>query len=334
MRQRCPALPVEAVAPFPGVASRPRSSPAAAAETLIASLQFTVLLPMTREMTRVLVTGSTGLLGASVVPRLRAQGFEVVAHGLRGDADVRADLRRAVEVERVIESVSPDVVVNLAALADVDACERDPDQAYECNVRCVENLAAALRARTAAALVHISTDHVYDGAGPHAESARCLRNVYALSKYWGERAALAAGGTVLRTSFFGASRRPGRKSWSDWLIDALEQKRSVVLFTDVQFSPLSMDTLADLLAGVLAARRPGIFNLGSRGGMSKRDFAHALAGQLGLSVAGAVDGSVSQAGLRAARPTDMRMDCALFERTFGVELPTLCSEIQRLRRSQ
>jgi dTDP-4-dehydrorhamnose reductase len=288
---------------------------------------------MTRDMARVLVTGSTGLLGGSVVPRLRARGLDVVAHGLRGAADVRADLRSAGEAERAVASAAPDVVLNLAALADVDACERDPDRAYECNVRSVENLAAALRGRSSVAFVHVSTDHVYDGAGPHPESARCLRNVYALSKYWGERVALEAGATVLRTSFFGASRRAGRPSWSDWLIDAFEQKRPVTLFTDVQFSPLSMDTLADLLAAVLAAPRPGVFNLGSRGGMSKRDFAHALARHLGLSADAACDGSVKQAGLRAARPADMRMDCALFERTFGAELPTLRGEIQRLRRS-
>jgi dTDP-4-dehydrorhamnose reductase len=157
--------------------------------------------------------------------------------------------------------------------------------------------------------------------------------VYAFSKYWSERVALAAGATVLRTSFFGASQCAGRRSWSDWLIDALEAKRPLTLFTDVQFSPLSLDTLAELLAGVLAEPRPGVFNLGSRAGMSKRDFAHALAQHLGLSTESAVDGKLSGAGLRAARPTDMRMDCALFERTFGVELPTLRGEIQRLRRS-
>ena len=94
-----------------------------------------------------------------------------------------------------------------------------------------------------------------------------------------------------------------------------------------------METLADLIAVVLLDPLPGVYNLGSREGMSKRDFAHALARHLELSTANTVDGTCREAGRLARRPSDMRMDSTRFEACFGAKLPTLADEIRSVRRS-
>jgi len=286
-------------------------------------------------MGRVLVTGATGLLGATLVPALRLRGHTVFGQGHQTAADVQADLTDAAATAALLDAVRPDVVVNLAALTDVDRCEIDPQQAYRLNVRSVENLAQQLRLQGPAShLVQVSTDQVYDGTAPQREDQVCIRNVYALSKLAGELAAAHLGPgrhTVLRTNFYGRSLRAGRSSFTDWLHAALSQQQPVTVFEDVLFSPLAIDTLADCMAQVVARRPAGVFNLGARGGLSKADFAHAFAAAAGLPVASMRRGRVADlAHLKARRPHDMRMDSHHVEAVLGLQLPDLDSEIQRI----
>lgn len=285
-------------------------------------------------MARILVTGATGLLGMSLAPLLAQRGHTVLRHGFRagaGDAgQLRGDLRDRAATAAMLDAAQPEVVINLAALTNVDTCESDPHAAYQLNTASVENLAHWLRGRAGKHLVHISTDMLYDGAGPHREDGIAIRNTYAFSKVAAEIAAGAVPSTVLRTNFFGRSRCEGRASFSDWLAGALRAQTPITVFDDVLFSPLSTNTLCGMIARVVEQRPVGVFNLGSRQGMSKADFAFALADTLGLPTAAMARGQ-SGASLKAYRPKDMRMDSSHFEQTMGLQLPALIEEIHSLR---
>jgi dTDP-4-dehydrorhamnose reductase len=247
--------------------------------------------------------------------------------------DVCANLADATEVSAALDPVSPEVIVNLAALTDVDECERAPNAAYRANTRIVMNLARWIHGRPGRPchLIQLSTDQVYDGAGPHREDDVSLTNYYAFSKYSGELAAALVESTVLRTNFFGRSRRANRSSISDWLYSSLIGGRSITVFDDVRFSPLSLPTLVGLLEVVVRTRNVGVFNLGSTTNMSKADFAFSFAQALDLPVDLMSRGSSDSARLTAYRPKDMSMDCSGFQEAFQVRLPTLTQEIQLLR---
>jgi dTDP-4-dehydrorhamnose reductase len=275
---------------------------------------------------RLLVLGASGMLGSSLVPSLRDLGHEVVTHGRTQAADITSDLDDRHHAELAIASANASVVVNLVALTDVDGCELNPQNAWRINVRAAQNVAAACLA-CSSHLIHISTDQVYDGVGPHAEEAGLPGNYYAQTKYAGELAALMASATVLRTNFIGASRRPGRRGLTDWLFEALLHGRLVPVFTDVLFSPLSIITLCRIIEQVAGIRPQGIFNLGSRQGMSKAEFAMAFAQALKFSVRNLEMASVEQAAFRAWRPKDMRMDSRRIEAILGRPLPLLAEEI-------
>jgi dTDP-4-dehydrorhamnose reductase len=245
---------------------------------------------------------------------------------------VVADLPDAAAVHKALDASRPDVIVNLAALTDVDACERDPHAAYLAHVRAVENVVAWIETRSRTTyFVQLSTDQVYDGPGPHREAEVTLRNYYAFSKFTGELVARQVPSAVLRTNFFGPSESPGRTSLSDWLVASLTRGAPITVFDDVCFSPLSMASLSRLIARVVERRPSGIFNAGSTGGMSKADFAFELARVLDLPTASMTRGHSSTAALRARRPLDMRMDSSRLERACDVVPPSLSEELHSMQ---
>lgn len=284
-----------------------------------------------KSVTRVLVTGARGLLGSTLVPLLRSRAHRVVSCSRTG-ADVLADLTDRTQAGAALDLAAPDVIINLAANTSVDECERNPQAAYLANVRIVENLAAAIRERGSVAhLIQVSTDQVYDGPGPHCEDDVNILNTYGFSKYAGELAAALVPSTVLRTNMFGRSECAGRASLSDWLVTALRRGEAVTVFDDVRFSPLSLRRLAEMLELAVVQRREGVFNLGSADGMSKADFAFALAAALDLPTVTMQRGKSDGAAFAARRPTDMCMDSTRFQEAFGVRLPTLRAEINHAK---
>jgi dTDP-4-dehydrorhamnose reductase len=283
---------------------------------------------MTTWHDKVLVLGATGLLGAQLVPQLRISGYEVITHG-RSGGDYQLLLDDRDIVYQLLERIKPDVIVSLVGLTDVDQCERDPNQAFVNNVLPIEVISHWIKFSSKQShLIYISTDQVYDGIGPHTEKDIKLTNYYSFSKYAGELAALSAGGTIIRTNFFGRSYLKKRASLTDWLYKSISSDESIEVFENVQFSPLSMNTLSMMIELFLQNKVPGIFNLGSRDGFSKADFAFAFANELKLPTKKIKRKSTDEVTfLKTYRPEDMRMDCSKFESEMNVKLPALMSEI-------
>jgi dTDP-4-dehydrorhamnose reductase len=288
---------------------------------------------------RVVLTGASGLVGATLEPALQARGHEVIRldreANRSGEArTVSADFADAGSLARALDRSAPDVIFNLAAMTNVDECQRAPADAYQANTRLVEYLARWVRTRESRVhLVQMSTDQVYDGTGPHEEDRVRPINYYAFSKLGGEIAASAVGATVLRTNLFGRSRAPARSSISDWIVGVLRRREAARVFDDVLFSPLSLETLAGFATLAVDRRLGGVYNLGSRDGFSKAEFAFRLGATLGLATDLLTRTQSGLANLLAPRPKDMRMDCGRFERAFGVLVPTLDSEIQLMRQA-
>ena len=269
------------------------------------------------------------MLGGTLAPLLRASA-PVLVHGHQKEADIHADVTDACQANTLLENVRPAAIINLAGHTDVDTCESQPNQAYRLNVRIAENLASWISQQDyQPAFIHISTDQLYDGEGPHAEDDVTLCNTYALTKYAGELAALRVPCTVLRTNFFGPSRCRGRASFTDWLLAGLRDGKPLKVFDNVRFSPLSMTTLSRAISSVLCSPVKGVFNLGARDGMSKADFAFAFAQALDLPSKCMERTTTDRVDfLKTYRPMDMRLDSTAFEETFKMRLPLLAQELK------
>ncbi len=277
---------------------------------------------------RILVTGSSGLLGPYVVEALSSLG-DVFATA-RDQRDLRSDLTNKKDVAALLEKTAPDIVVHLAALTDVDRCEKEPVLAEKLNVHTSEILINELP--KSSKMVLFSTDQVYpDVPGLHQEGTEAPVNVYGRTKLAAERAvSLLPNNLILRTNFFGASRSPGRESLSDFVVGKLSKEEEITLFEDIYFSPLHMSTLASLTVEAIDQDLRGTFNVGSRGGMSKKDFALTVARKKGLGTKSAKTGRSSELADRAPRPSDLRMDVSRFEKAMKISLPGLEQEISKM----
>lgn len=284
-------------------------------------------------MSRVIVFGASGLLGASLAPRLRTLGHTVLIQGRGEGADLRLDPSNRAAVVAALALHRPTAVVNLVAATNVDQCEAQPELAWQVNAGVVAAIAEGILAlgndvASRPHLVHVSTDQVYDGPGPHAEDEIHPINVYGLSKYTGELLAQRVGATVLRTNFYGRSRCVGRVSFSDWLVRSLREATPITVFDDVKFSAMHIDTLCGIIARSIERRPVGIFNAGCRDSISKAGFALALASVLGLPRDNVRVGTSADVALKAHRPLDMSLQVARLEAALDLQCPSILAEIE------
>lgn len=282
-------------------------------------------------MEKVLIAGASGLLGAHVTNHLK-NNYQVITHAhSKAGFDVYCDFTNRDETLKRLDQIKPEIIVNLVALTNVDCCEEDPQLAYKLNIHSAENIAAWTNQNNDTHIISISTDHVYDNEGFNSEDNVNLRNYYAFSKYGAELALLNVGTTILRTNFFGKSQRCGKMSFSDWLFYSFRNKLPLHLFQDVYFSPLLMNTLVEMIELVIQKQTPGIFNLGSNTGLSKKDFSLLMAKTLGFTDLNYKVINSEESKLKAKRPKQMMMNSYKFEKEFDIELPTLEEEIEKLR---
>jgi dTDP-4-dehydrorhamnose reductase len=277
----------------------------------------------------ILVFGARGFLGTSICSSLENKGWRVFKQSRVIGADFVCDPTNLDAVRKILNKCTPEIVLNLNALADVDFCEKHQSEAYTANVDTVHVLSKVLlESDIKSHLIHISTDQVYNSPGPHSEKSVKPINVYGTTKFAGELEASKCGATILRTNFFGRDTHNNGRGFTDWLFHLLKKEESFTALDDVFFSPLHMSTIGELLILVADKKIPGIYNLGSREGFSKASFAKYFAEELELDISKMKIGSIRDLKLIAPRPSDMRMMLDKFELAFNMELPNLKSQIK------
>ncbi|WP_350642720.1 sugar nucleotide-binding protein [Psychrobacter sp. HY3-MNA-CIBAN-0198] len=280
----------------------------------------------------ILVLGSGGLLGSYFSNQQFELGWDVIFHSRSLDKLANADLEKMNETSKMLDLIKPDIILNLAGITSVDNCESFPNTAYLGNVKTLENVVSWIEYnKNQTQLIHISTDQVYDGLGPHDESMVSLKNYYAFSKYAGELVAKRVNSTILRTNFFGKSTCSKRSSLTDWLYVNLKEGNDIQVFEDVKFSPLSMSTLFEVINKIIEHDLRGVFNLGSRDGMSKADFAFKFASSINLSSKNMYRCATTEVDfLKTYRPNDMRLNSERIESHLNISLPALDDEIKKV----
>ena len=276
---------------------------------------------------RLLITGGTGLLALNWACAMREKwdvtlGTHHHSVSLAGVGSHRLYLGDPIRLHKQIELVSPDLVVHTAGLTSVDMCEQFPDLAYQANVEITRNVALAV-AKHGAALIHISTDHLFSGRKSMIAEGETYApvNHYANSKALGEMAVINANPSalVLRTNFFGWGHAR-RHSFTDWLICNLRANKELSLFDDVFFTPILADALALAAHELVEKGVSGIFNMVGDQRLSKYQFARILVERFSLPEHLLLPHSFNGTALKAPRPTDMSLNNRKAREALGREL--------------
>lgn len=228
-------------------------------------------------MTRYLVTGAGGQLGADLVRLLPATDTVALTRAELDIADPAA-------VEKALVDARADVVLNAAAYTAVDAAEEDEERALAVNGEGPANLARVC-ALHGGRLVHVSTDYVFagDATTPYpADAPTGPRSAYGRTKLAGERAVrelLPERSWVVRTAWvYGESGRNFVRTMA-----RLEAQRDTVdVVSDQRGSPTwSRDLAAALVALAGSAAPPGIYHATNGGETTWHGFARAVFAELG-----------------------------------------------------
>lgn len=287
-------------------------------------------------MTRVLVTGARGLLGAAIAREFARPGSEVYPLG-RTDLDITN--RDA--VDRAVEEIRPSLIVNCAAFNDVDGAEDDAASALAVNSLGVLALARAAE-RVSAALVHFSTDFVFDGetTRPYSEEDEPRpRSNYGMSKLLGEWLALERSTSaqhpapdaqrptpktwVLRVESLFGDASPGRaeKGSVHAIISRIRQGAAVPVFVDRTVSPTYTLDITRATRAIVASNAPaGLYHGVNSGSASWADIAQEIGKILGLPVQ-LEKVTLESANLKASRPRYCALSNAKLA-SVGISMPS------------
>ena len=259
-------------------------------------------------------TGGSGLLALNLAV-LMARDYSVYLflHNriikLQNINTLRVDLNSISEIALHLVELKVDLLINCAALTNVETCEQNPDSALHANSTIANNIAVAC-SRLGVKLVHISTDHLFDGKQSfYTEDAPVNPlNSYGYSKAVGEEKVLASCPTslVLRTNFFGWGW-PHRKSFSDAILNNLSSSSFSYLFADVFFTPVIIPELLNAIIGLIELDSNGIFNVSSAERISKFDFGFRLAQNFSYSTEYILPSEYCSRSDLTRRPCDMSL---------------------------
>ncbi len=239
---------------------------------------------------KVLITGSNGLLGQKLIDYYKIQSeHQLIAtakgNNRYGNSDgfiyQSLDITKREDVLDVIGKYLPDVVINTAAMTNVDACESEKELCDSLNIESVRYLVAACNANNAH-LVHLSTDFIFEGThGPIDELEKPNPiSYYGLSKLKAEEfiQAESKSWAIARTVLvYGIVSDMSRSNIVLWAKGALESGKPINVVSDQFRTPTLAEDLAIGCALIAAQKASGIYNISGRDFMSVFDLVYRVA---------------------------------------------------------
>ena len=277
---------------------------------------------------KVLITGASGLLGINLaMEAMREHEVVGVDRGKLKSAPFQVfniDLIDKEAMDGVLDRTRPDCLINCAAMANLEACEQNPEQARVINVDVPARLANACAERSIR-FVHLSTDAVFDGESmdTYAEDdVPTPLSLYSQTKLDSEHAVFSENpdAIVARVNFFGWSLN-GRHSLAEFFVNNLSEDKPVNGFTDVIFCPMLVNVTARLLLEMLEKNLTGLYHVVGAQAMSKYQFGVEIARTFGLREDLISPKSVLSSELTARRSHNLRLSTHKLSTDLGHEIP-------------
>ena len=274
-------------------------------------------------MEKILLTGSNGQLGSSIIKLLKNE-FDIIATSKTHHQykNYSFDITNKVLCNDVISIHDPDIIINLASLTNVDFCEENPGLSMSVNVGGVQNLLDAFKRK----IIHISTDYVFDGkSGPYKEKDEPNPiNIYGLSKLAGERAVLSrSNNLVIRTNILYDYNENVGASFFNWVIKNLKNKKPINVVDDQFGNPTWVNSLVVAIYSAINKDITGTLHWADSDYLSRFDFALKIAEMYDLDKKLILPIKTSELNQIADRPLKGGLDIKFSKNILKLEAPTI-----------
>ena len=234
---------------------------------------------------RILVTGANGLLGQKLSQLLDSKDNIDLIATARSPLSIELkrgqfhllDITNPDSVESVITATQPDIIINTAAMTQVDDCETEREKCWLSNVTAVEYLVRACKENNVK-LIHVSTDFIFDGThGPLKEDDKPSPvNFYGESKLAGEQVIMSSEidwAIARRVLVFGITTDLSRSNIVLWVKQSLEKGKTINVVNDQWRTPTLAEDLAEGCFLLAQKKAKGIFHISGAEMMTPFDIA-------------------------------------------------------------
>lgn len=289
-------------------------------------------------MKRVLVTGASGMLGASLSVLL-SKDFEVFGTGNSDYSNAffeykKFDLSSPIYDDLIIWS-KPDIIIHSGALTNGNICENNPALAFDINGVSMQKILKATSNHVK--IIYISSDAVFPSSLNMAKEKDCVfpENVYGKSKELGEfflRTSVDRDFTIIRTTIVGLNLNKEKQGFVEWILNTSKNNKELGLFSDVLFTPISIWDLSHEIKYLIQSNNINSEILHICGTeCTKYDFGKKLLVELNLPTEKLNKTSILAFKDRAKRSTDQSMDSNYYRNKYNRVLPNLDDTIKTIK---
>ncbi|MDP6339667.1 MAG: dTDP-4-dehydrorhamnose reductase [Candidatus Marinimicrobia bacterium] len=266
----------------------------------------------------ILITGAYGQLGEACLKYLKSN-FEIKSTGRHAPDDgIHLDITDSDSVHCVIAKTNPDVILNLAAMTNVDGCETNPEMAESINVDGVKNLCHQFEGQ----FIQISTDYVFDGrAGPYSESDETNPiSVYGKTKLAADEWLLEnqEKTTIIRTNVVYGYTNRTQASFVKWVVDSLNDGKPINVVDDQWNNPTWTESLASVISRLIEGGAFGLYHYGDKDLINRCEFAHLIAKVFELDASLISPISTAELDQPAPRPLKSGLKTEKIESELGI----------------
>ena len=236
---------------------------------------------------RILITGAFGQLGHALQSVLsRKSNYELICTGRKikkGQEGIPLDIRNQVALKEIINTTAPDLLINLAAMTNVDACELNPKLAGEINVAGLQHICDSFKGK----IIHLSTDYVFDGtSGPYKEDDPLNPiSIYGKTKLASEHILLEKDikNLVIRGNVLYDYSPHTSASFLNWVVSSLKNNQEIKVVEDQFNNPTWTRSMSDIIELSIENDLEGIIHWGDSEHISRFEFAILIAKKFSLN---------------------------------------------------
>lgn len=281
---------------------------------------------------KILLFGSSGLLGSNFLRYCAKKKIKIVANIHKTKLKKYFNLHHTVNIElsdkkKIIKYLTQNkfiAVLSFIGMTSVEECEKNKSKANLINVNLNKNIVDACR-KTDHNFIFISTDHLFSGKKKYytEKSKENPLNYYAKTKLLIENYIREKNKKflIIRTNFLAKNhtkKNKGKKSFSDYLISELKNKKKISLWEDVYFNPIYVEILFDIIFKLIKSKKLGTFNVCSNKSISKYSLGMKFAKILNLQFKNILKNKVHKMS-SVDRPRSMVLDNKKVRKVLGLK---------------